>query len=218
MMVKASRRSALILATGLFVCWAAPSHAAAGADNAATTAKSEKAGAPVTLHKIARHGTRHWKKYAHRKSGKVAQRPDADKTADAADDGGQSSALPPAVANANAQLASTEPPTGNAAKAMSARPGDIVQAAPAQPAVDGKIVTADQLNDVDRALRETPPASAPAAATLTMAAAETPPAPAAAVAAPGSDNTWDETSLIGKIFIGFGALLTMASAARMFMA
>ena len=31
-------------------------------------------------------------------------------------------------------------------------------------------------------------------------------------------STWDQTSLIGKIFIGFGALLTMASAARMFMA
>jgi hypothetical protein len=37
--------------------------------------------------------------------------------------------------------------------------------------------------------------------------------------ASGSDSsTWDQTSLIGKIFIAFGALLTMASAARMFMA
>jgi len=43
------------------------------------------------------------------------------------------------------------------------------------------------------------------------------PRPAPVVA--GSQNaTWDETSLIGKIFIGFGALLTIASAARMFMA
>jgi hypothetical protein len=228
MMVKASGRSALILATGLFVCFAGPSLAAAGADNAATTAKPEKAGAPVTLYKYPRHGTRHGQKYAHRKSGKVAQRPDADKTADAADDGDHSSALPPAVANANAaQLATADTPTGNAAKAMSARASDILQAAPAQPAadgkvegqVDGKVVAADQLNDVDRALRETPPASALPAATLTMAAAEAPAPPAAAVAATGSDNsTWDQTSLIGKIFIGFGALLTMASAARMFMA
>jgi hypothetical protein len=31
-------------------------------------------------------------------------------------------------------------------------------------------------------------------------------------------SAWDQTSLIGKIFIGFGALLTMASAARMFIA
>jgi hypothetical protein len=43
--------------------------------------------------------------------------------------------------------------------------------------------------------------------------------PAAPVMARGDDSsTWDQTSLIGKIFIGFGALLTMASAARMFMA
>jgi hypothetical protein len=38
------------------------------------------------------------------------------------------------------------------------------------------------------------------------------------MAASGEHSVWDETSLIGKIFIGFGALLTIASAARMFMA
>ena len=32
----------------------------------------------------------------------------------------------------------------------------------------------------------------------------------------GESTVWNQTSLIGKIFIGFGALLTMASAARMF--
>jgi hypothetical protein len=50
-----------------------------------------------------------------------------------------------------------------------------------------------------------------------MAAADiaTPPASSLAVSKGGS--AWDQTSLIGKIFIGFGALLTMASAARMFM-
>jgi hypothetical protein len=219
MIVKASGRSALILATGFFVCFAGPSHAAAGADNAATTAKPEKAGAPVTLHKYAGHSAHHLKKYAHRKSSKAAQAPDADKTVDAAGDGDHSSALSPAVANANAQLGSTDTPTGDAAKAMSARASDILQAAPAQPAADGQVVAADQLNEVDRALRETPQASAPAAAGLTMAAAEAPAAPVVVASAPGSDNsTWDQTSLIGKIFIGFGALLTMASAARMFMA
>ena len=36
--------------------------------------------------------------------------------------------------------------------------------------------------------------------------------------AASNEATWDQTSLIGKIFIAFGALLTMASAARMFMA
>jgi hypothetical protein len=80
-------------------------------------------------------------------------------------------------------------------------------------------VAADELNDVDRALPAAPQAGAAGAATLTMAAAETQAPPPTAVAASGSDrSTWDQTSLIGKIFIGFGALLTMASAARMFMA
>ena len=39
-----------------------------------------------------------------------------------------------------------------------------------------------------------------------------------AQAAKSDSSTLDKTSLVGKIFIAFGALLTMASAARMFMA
>lgn len=221
MTMKASGRSALILAAGLFVCLAGPSQAAAGAEDAAASAKSETARTPVALHKYARHGSRHWKKYAHRKSSKVALKASTgNKKAAAADDGDRSSAIPPSVANANAQLTSADTPTGNAAKAMTARASDILQAAPDKPAdaqSDAPVVSADQLNDVDRALREsTPPAGTPAAAPLALASAE---APAAPVAAGSNESTaWDQTSLIGKIFIGFGALLTMASAARMFMA
>ena len=37
------------------------------------------------------------------------------------------------------------------------------------------------------------------------------------MAAP-DDTLWSQTSLIGKIFIAFGGLLTVASAARMFIA
>jgi hypothetical protein len=204
MTVKASGRSALILATGLFVCLAGPSQAATGADNATASSKSERASA---LHKHARHGSRHWKSYAHRKSGKVALK---------SDDSDKSSVIPPSVANAKAQMTSADTPAGNA-RAMSARANDILQAAPAdaQPAADAQVVAADQLNDVDRALHESPPL----AATLTMASADAPVAPAAPVmASSDASSTWDQTSLIGKIFIGFGALLTMASAARMFMA
>jgi hypothetical protein len=79
------------------------------------------------------------------------------------------------------------------------------------------LVAADQLNDVDRALHE----GRPPATTMAMASADTPDTSAAPVMASSNNNegsTWDQTSLIGKIFIGFGALLTMASAARMFMA
>jgi hypothetical protein len=209
MTIKASGRSALILATGLWVCFAGPSQAAAGTDGAA---------APVALTKNIKHSAHHWKKVAHRKSGKVALRSSArKKAADVAeDDGDNSSTLPPSVANANAQLTSVDTPAG-AAKAMSARASTILQAASDTPAdakttTETQVVSADQLNDVDRALHD----SKEPAATQAMASADVPAAPVMATSQESS--TWDQTSLIGKIFIGFGALLTMASAARMFMA
>jgi hypothetical protein len=222
MTIRADGRLALILAAGLLVCFAGPSQAAgADADDAATSSKSENAaGAPIVLDKYTKHSARH----AHRKSSKVALKSSTAKkpatTDAAADDGDSPTAIPPSVANANAQLASADTPAGKA-KAMSARANEILQTAPdnaadAQPAADTQVVSADQLNDVDRALHET----ARPAPSLAMAAAEAPAPPAAPVTA-GSSNessTWDQTSLIGKIFIGFGALLTMASAARMFMA
>jgi hypothetical protein len=220
MMIKASGRSALILATGLFVCFAGPSHAAASADGAATASKSEAAKPESSK---SAHASRHWKKVAHRKSSKVALKSAAAAKPDAADDDSaadNSTALPATVANANAQLASAsaDTPAGNA-KAMTARANNILQTTPdnsagPQPANDTQVVSADQLNDLDRALHE----STQPAPTVTMASAEVP-TPAAPVLASSNENsTWDQTSLIGKIFIGFGALLTMASAARMFMA
>ncbi len=225
MINKASGCSALLLAAGLVVGLAGSSQAVAA--EGAAAAQPQAAGTPAALHKSARHGSHRLRKYAHRGSGKVAAKALAgDKTADAADDSDRSAAIPPAVANANAQLTSTQPtssdtPTGNAAKAMTARANDILQATPDKPAdvppgagaqSDTQVVAADQLNDVDRALRESPPPG-------TTPAAEAPAAPAAPVTASSGESTaWDQTSLIGKIFIGFGALLTMASAARMFMA
>jgi hypothetical protein len=58
----------------------------------------------------------------------------------------------------------------------------------------------------------------PAATNPKVAAAEAPAARDAPAPSATEHSIWDETSLIGKIFIGFGALLTIASAARMFMA
>jgi hypothetical protein len=55
--------------------------------------------------------------------------------------------------------------------------------------------------------------SKPIAATFAMASADT-----AMTADKNESSIWDRTSPIGKIFIGFGVLLTVASAARMFMA
>jgi hypothetical protein len=209
MNIKASGSSALILATGLFVCFAATSPASAGADNA--TAKSENAAG------VQKHGSRHSKSYAQRKSGQQALKSTAAKAATpdaAADDADNSPAIPPSVANANAQLAPAGTPAGNA-RAMSARANDILQTAEARPAADTQVVAADQLNDVDLALHE----GQPPAATMALASAEAPIAAAPPVMASSQESsTWDQTSLIGKIFIAFGALLTMASAARMFMA
>jgi hypothetical protein len=201
MKIKASGRSALILATGLWVCLAGPSHAAS-TDGAATSAVANK---------YAKQAAHHGKKVAYRKSGRLALKSSAaGKAADVADDNvDNSAALPPSVANANAQLASADSPAGSA-RAMSARANTILQ-----PAAETQVVSADQLNDVDRALQESKQAAAPVA----MASADAPAAPAASATAGSQENsTWDQTSLIGKIFIGFGALLTMASAARMFMA
>ena len=63
MIIKASGRSALILAAGLFVCCAGPSLAATDADDSTANSTSENAAAaPVALHKNLRHGAHHRKK------------------------------------------------------------------------------------------------------------------------------------------------------------
>jgi hypothetical protein len=102
------------------------------------------------------------------------------------------------------------------ARAGTAKPAVDAAAPPQAPqtreATDGKVVASDQLNDVDRALRETPPSPQVAVASNDAPALRT-------VAMAGNDHSlWDETSLIGKVFIAFGTLLTIGSAARMFMA
>ena len=79
MTIKASGRSALILATGLWVCFAGPSQAAADSD-ATRHASSNSAGAPCT-EQYTKHASHHWKKYAHHKSSKVAQKSAPDKKA-----------------------------------------------------------------------------------------------------------------------------------------
>jgi hypothetical protein len=100
----------------------------------------------------------------------------------------QTSAIPPSVADANAQLSSSD-----------TRAADAQPAAAAEPTPDAQPATANPM--------------------VAAAEAEAPAAREAAAPPSASEHSiWDETSLIGKIFIGFGALLTIASAARMFMA
>jgi hypothetical protein len=236
MNIKASGRSALIIAAGFWVCCSGPLQAAEDADGGVTVSKTESAvGAPVALNKFTRK-SRHWKRQAssHRKSVKVASRVSAEDAkasrknkavdADAAmKDGNGQSAIPASVANANAQLAEADMPAdansvskkaSSVLQAMAAKQGDSADPPAAAPAPITELVSADQLNDVDRALSDSKnddKDKAPAA-TLAMAVAQAP----AAVST--DDSAWGQTSLIGKLFIAFGGLLTLASAARMFMA
>ena len=199
MKINASGRAALILAMGLFACFAAPSPAAAGTDGAKSL--------------------RHHRHYVHHRSGRVAVK-SSDSKKEAATDTAENAAanpaaLPPFVANANAQLAAADT-LADSARAMTARANDIMQAAAdSRPATEGQVVTPDQGNDVDRALRDDPPP--PRQTTLAMATADAP-ASDPQVMASSESSGWDQTSLIGEIFIAAGALLTLASAARLFMA
>jgi hypothetical protein len=212
MTIKASGRAALILATGLFVWFAGPSQAATDEDDGAISAETA-AGPPIALNRYASPGSRHRRRHAHRRSGKVASKSFASTKADEVAAGDNSSTIPPSVADAKAQMNAAETPAANG-EAMSARANDVRQAAAnnsvdTPPPAKNQTASADQLNDVDRALQE----SKPIAAAFAMASAGTP-----ATIGSNESSTWDRTSLIGKIFIGFGVLLTMASAARMFMA
>jgi hypothetical protein len=227
MTIQASGRSVLILAAGLFVFSAGPSLVAAaaaddngGAEPAAATSEAEAPAdaAPVATKKHVRHTAHHAKKHANRKSGEEAQDTPAPSKRSAtdltADDQAISNPIPTSVANANAQLAAadkqpgTETPEGNA-QVMSTRANDMLQAAPAdpaaaQPAAEAPVVSPDALNDIDRA-------SPPAEAATAVVSADAP------TVSTADGSTPDKTSLIGKIFMACGGILTLASAARMFM-
>lgn len=221
-MMKASGHAALILLAGLFLLFGGTAQAAPSSagkpDSAGKQAEAVKPG------KQRRHASRH------RDDGKAVQKSDdkaergaAAKTdeAKAGNDVPASSQMPPEVANANAQLAATDTPTAAAASAMTGRANDNLQAAADNTAApntetqnaENQVVAPDQLNDIDRALQQDSPPTQKAV----IAATEAQPRPAPVMAS-SQNSAWDQSSLIGKIFIGVGTLLTLASAARMFMA
>ena len=215
-MIRATTRAALIVSAGLFLALGTPSHAAPADDAAtenATSAAAEKLAEPA---RHSRH--KHHSEHHSAKSNKAADRvekserkvisagPDTNRVA--------TSPLPDTVANANAsadqpEATSASPAAASAPEEANQRP---VVEAPAAPAAETQTVAADQLNEIDRAIDQDPP-SAPAA----LAAAEPAAAPTTAVASPDGAS-WGQASIVGKIFIAFGALLTFASAARMFIA
>lgn len=219
-MMKASGRAALIVLTGLLLLFgasvqAAPSSASTKPDGASQQAEAVKPG------KQRRHSSRHHtdSKTAQKsddKTGKTDATPPADE-AKASTSVPASSQMPPEVANANAQVAAADTPPAAAASAMTGRANDNVQAAadnPAAPGAENQVVAPDQLNELDRALQQ----DNPPAQKAVVAATDAQPRPAPVMASSQPSSAWDQSSLIGKIFIGVGTLLTLASAARMFMA
>ncbi len=226
-MMKASGRAALIVLAGLFLLFgaavqAAPSSSASSKPDSASNQQADAA-KPSKQRRHASH---------HRASSKTAQKSDdkADKKdaapqADeakagiqAGNDAPASSQMPPEVANAHAQFAAADTPTAAAASALTGRANDNVQAAAdntGTPGAETQVVPPDQLNDLDRAAlqQDTPPAQK-----AVVAATDAQPRPAPVMASSQPSTAWDQSSLIGKIFIGVGTLLTLASAARMFMA
>src|SRR3954453_22662131 len=232
MTIKASGRPALILAAGIWLCVLNPVQAAEQADGGVTASNAEAAGPPVALSKFRK--SRHWKQdSSHRKPLALASKISTERTKTpeakaagkkaAADlalkDDDAPPALPSSVANARAQLADADASADGAA-ALFTQARDRLQVmaanqpdAAAEPAANTEMVAADQLNQVDRRFSESRSDDKPAPATQAITVAQAPTASAAP-----DDSAWGQTSLIGKIFIAFGALLTLASAARMFMA
>jgi hypothetical protein len=222
MTIKASARSALIFAAGLLVSFAGPPPAmAAGADtDSAAVSKPESATSVKS-------GSRYLKKHhAHRKDTPTASKSAESKKADEKQVADASAGTPPAIpqwlANANAQMTAVDTPPDSAkgmSAAMSEKANTVLQAAADKPAdaeapADTAAAAPDQLNEADRSLQVQ---DVPSTKTVAMASTSRP-ASETGQAANSDSSTLDKTSLIGKIFIAFGALLTVASAARMFMA
>ena len=236
MNIKASGRSALIVAAGLWLGLAGPMRAtdsAAEPEPAGQAAQTEKAGTPVKHGEYTKHRS-HKRHVAHtRKSSKTASKADGqvDKTASAAQDSDKQLSLPPTVADANAEMpgATADAPkthagafASSAGKMLASNNQEDYSAPQADTATSTaaatEVVPSDQLNEVDRALTD----NKQAAPVLAMASLDTPASASSADTTVGqaaaSEDSWNQASLIGKIFIAFGGLLTFASAARMFMA
>ena len=231
MTIKASARSAMLFAAGILVSLAGPAPAVAAGTDSATVSKSEGA----TSDKSVRQGSRYLKKrYAHHKPARAAEKSDENRKVEekqVADASGRSTppAMPDWLSNANAQMTATDAASDGAkdsAKAMSAAMSEKAntvlqtaadQQADAQAPAEAGAAASDQLNDLDRALHETPATATSATQGVVLASTSKPTSETVAQASNDS-STLDRTSMIGKIFIAVGALLTVASAARMFMA
>jgi hypothetical protein len=223
MLVKDVRLVAMIVAVGVLACFSTSEQTAAAP--AQSTASAEK---PIVLSKFNKRRAHTAKKSRSARYAKKSSSKSLAKKSDESKNAVQSSAaskpeLPAAVANARAETPKPRTLAEDEARNIAA-----LDSTDQVSTVDGvQIAASDQLNDVDRALTEQ---STPAL--VATAAAITPePLPANKVikAVPSGENStvvkkaddsdpWSKSSLLGKLFIAFGSLLTLASAARIFIA
>lgn len=237
MHIKASGRSALIIAFGLSfgLCGLPPAQgiAAPAAETATNEAPTATKAAPKKTVKPrpvqAKKNAKPTKPVTPIVQAPGDPRSEGTEPKPLADASGE---LPPSVANAYAQLAPAEaakaaPPAS--AAPLAAEPAAAATPPGAQPAgAEHGLVDSEEVNDLDRAVAEAPQSPAADPSKMTTAQAQQPPTGTQTQAAPAAeaqvtsaaqnDGAWDKASLIGKIFIAAGGLLTLASAARMFIA
>ncbi|PZA13272.1 hypothetical protein DNX69_02515 [Rhodopseudomonas palustris] len=220
--IKASGRSALVIAAGLTVglwCVAPATPSLAAPQTAASDSGS--AAKPSPKKKIVRHHAKP-AKAKHSAAKPVVKSPvDEDRAANTPQTepkplADASGALPASIANAHAEATPAE--VGSSQTGAAAEPAKQAEAPSATPSAP-EVIAADQVNDLDRAATDAAQMQAqvqpqqPAANEAATVAQAQPQAQATE-----HDDAWDKASLIGKIFIAAGGLLTLASAARMFMA
>lgn len=223
---KANGRSAIIIVAGLLALYGGPAAASGGSDSGrivvaqndsksdakADAAQSSSGKSTARAHRHQRISSRH-------KAEKVAKSSDkkTSTTTKPADQANIQGDMTPAVANANAQMVGPAPSDGAVkspadvaqdAAPVSAANQDAATDAAAAGNTDAPVLASDQLNELDRAATgdKAPPRVL------------RPVAKASYVANTSAEDTWSQTSLIGKVFIAFGGFLTLASAARMFIA
>lgn len=226
--------AAVIAATGLWMsCAGEPAMAAAKPAKKDVKVSSAATSRPMVLSKFKkqRHAgaaktsrtaqVRHLKKSASKASLRAAaNNAAAEKAAPKkAADNLPKSTLPPEVANARAQALADDQ-----ARNIAALDGTNVST------VNGVLVAAaDTPADAEPLPADNAPAAQEPAPAASPAAAPSPSVPSGKIirAMPSEErqvvkaddsDTWNKTSLIGKIFIAFGSLLTLASAARLLIA
>jgi hypothetical protein len=172
----------------------------------------EAASEPVKLKKFTKSQARTARRTQSRKAS-LAQRARAGKIASAKDEEeapvrANTAVVTPRVANAKAELAAADVAKVPVIEANEQPKPVAAEAQASPPEGTLELVSADEFNDLDRAAWEANQMPKLMKLTLGESHAEV----------RDDDSKWAQTSTIGKMFVAFGALLTLGSAIRMFMA